>query len=69
MTNYDEITTQASAHRTSLLKNAEQQRLVHSLATAQPHPIMAWVGRQLIHWGKQLQGETILPALPLVQQQ
>ena len=65
MANYDEIVTQVNEHRNFLLENAEQQRLVQSLATprapSQPHPMKAWVGRQLVAWGQQLQGEESLP--------
>ena len=68
MANYDEIITQASDHRTFLLENAEQQRLAHSLPAPQPHPLIAWIGRQLVRWGQQLQGEkqTLLSPVPLM---
>lgn len=56
MLNYDEIVSQASDHRSFLLANAEQQRLTQVLAAAQPHPILARLGQQLIEWGLQLQG-------------
>ncbi len=61
MANYDEIITQANEHRTFLLENAEQQRLAQSLPAAQPHPLKAWLGRQFVVWGQQLQGEKPLP--------
>lgn len=64
MLNYDEIVTQTNDHRALLLANAEQQRLAQTLAPRQPHPVMAWIGRRLIRWGEQLQGETALSALP-----
>lgn len=65
MLNYDEIVTCAAAHRDLLLTNAAQARLPQSLTTSQPHPVSAWLGRQLIRWGEQLQGETLLPSLPV----
>ena len=64
MLNYDEIVTQTNDHRAFLLANAEQQRLAQTLTPRQPHPVMAWVGRRLIRWGQQLQGESTLPPLP-----
>lgn len=65
MLNYDEIVTQVSEHRNFLLANAEQQRLAQAVAPAQPHPVSAWFGRQLIEWGRQLQGAKPLPTLPI----
>jgi len=65
MLNYDEIVTCREAHRDLLLTNAAQQRLGQALATSQPHPVTAWIGRQLIRWGQQLQGEKPLPPLPV----
>lgn len=65
MLNYDEIVTRSEAHRDWLLTNAAQQRLAQSLAASQPHPISAWIGRQLIWWGEQLQGAKPLSALPV----
>ncbi len=66
MLNYDEIVTQAHDHRTLLLANAEQQRLAQTVAPTQPHPIVVWIGCQLIEWGQQLQGEKPLPAPPMM---
>ncbi|MFN8491629.1 MAG: hypothetical protein U0350_28785 [Caldilineaceae bacterium] len=63
MANYDEIITQASEHRALLLENAEQQRLVQSLTAPPPHPLLAWLGRQLVGWGQQLQGDKQQPSL------
>jgi hypothetical protein len=57
MLNYDEIVTRTEAHRDLLLTNAEQQRLVQSLTTSQPHPVSAWIGQLLIVWGQHLQGQ------------
>lgn len=68
MLNYDEIVTRGAAHHDLLLTNAEQQRLGQSLAASQPHPVSAWIGRQLIRWGQQLQGVKPLPTMPLLQQ-
>lgn len=69
MLNYDEIVTQSDYHRDLLLANAAQQRLAPPAATAQPHPVLAWIGRRLIRWGQQLQGEPTLPPLPHLQRQ
>lgn len=57
MVNYDEVIMQADEHRTFLLENVEQQRLIQSFANSQPHPVKAWLGRQLVVWGQRLQGE------------
>lgn len=65
MLNYDEIVTRSEAHRDLLLTKAAQQRLGQALATSQPHPVSAWIGRQLIRWGQQLQGAKPLPTLPI----
>jgi hypothetical protein len=63
MLNYDEIVTQANEYRSLRLTAAEQQRLEQSLAPTQPHPILLWVGQQLIALGQQLQGERQMAAL------
>ena len=62
MLNYEEIVTCTAAHRAELLTNAEQQHLVDRVAAFHPHPVNAWLGRQLIRWGRQLQGGP--PPLP-----
>lgn len=63
MLNYDEIVTRTNDHRAFLLANAEQQRLAQTLTPCQAHPVIAWIGRRLIRWGEQLQGETTQPPL------
>lgn len=49
------------------LADAEQQRLERSLAPYQPHPLIAWLGQQLVVLGEQLQGKRrahgFIPAL------
>ncbi len=65
MLNYDEIVTRSAAHRDWLLTSAAQQRLAQFRPSPQPHTISAWTGRQLRRWGQQLQGETLLPPLPV----
>lgn len=57
MLNYDEIVTRADGHRNFLLANAEQERLIQSLGSDQPHPLIVWIGQRLIALGQQLQGE------------
>ncbi len=63
MANYDEIITQANDHRTFLLENAEQQRLVQSIMTQSrlsPRPANALHGlvdlvnllRRSVRWGR-----------------
>ncbi|MEZ4869259.1 MAG: hypothetical protein R3C14_48500 [Caldilineaceae bacterium] len=61
MLNYDEIVTRTNDHRAFLLANAAQQRLAQSLTLDQPHPIIAWIGQRLIHWGEQLQSVKAQP--------
>ena len=39
------------------LADAEQQRLERSLTPHRPHPLIAWIGQQLVVLGEQLQGE------------
>lgn len=56
MLNYEEIVTRAAAHRADLLANAQQQHWMHRVSASQPHPVNTWLGRQLIRWGRQLQG-------------
>lgn len=65
MLNYDELVTQAHDHRTWLLTNAQQQRFAQAVAPAQPHPLITWIGQQLIEWGQQLQGEPQQAMLPV----
>lgn len=55
MLNYDEIVTHATEHRNLLLTNAAQHQLAQALTVSQPHPLLEWIGRQLIRWGQQLQ--------------
>lgn len=70
MLNYDEIVAKADEHRTLLLNNAEEQRLIQSLGSEQAHPLLAWIGQRLISLGQQLQGERqetglVTPPLPV----
>lgn len=65
MLNYETIVTQAHEYRTLRLAQAEQRRLAQALTPAQPHPVIAWIGRQLIRWGQLLQDAKRLPALPV----
>jgi hypothetical protein len=50
------------------LAEAEQRRLEQSLAPSQPHPLIAWIGQQLVVLGWQLQGkrgtQLFIPSLP-----
>ncbi len=50
------------------LADAEQQRLERSLTRHRPHPLIAWIGQQLVVLGEQLQGERrtqeLIPARP-----
>ena len=39
------------------LADAEQQRLERSLAQHRPHPLIVWIGQQLVVLGRHLQGE------------
>jgi hypothetical protein len=46
----------------------EQRQLEQSLAPRQPHPLLAWIGQQLIALGCQLQGERRSQGAPHVQE-
>ena len=39
------------------LADAEQQRFERALAPNQPHPLIVWIGQQLVVLGEHLQGE------------
>lgn len=62
MPNYHEIATRVNDHRSLLLAEAEQRRLILALGPTQPHPIFTWIGQQWIGWGRQLRGEKRMPA-------
>lgn len=57
MLNYDDLVTQATERQSAFRTAAAQRRLMQSLALTQPHPTLAWVGQQLIEWGRQLLAE------------
>ncbi len=46
----------------------EQRQLEQSLAPRQPHPLLAWIGQQLVILGRQLQGESQPQGTPHVQE-
>lgn len=46
----------------------EQRQLEQSLAPRQPHPLLAWIGQQLVILGRHLQGDSRLPGKPRVQE-
>jgi hypothetical protein len=54
MWNYYQITTEAAEQQRLFLALAEQRRLAQ-IAPAQPHPLIVWIGQQLIRWGQRLQ--------------
>lgn len=54
MWNYHQITTEAEERQRLFLDLAEQRRLAQSIP-AQPHPLLVWIGQQLIGWGHRLQ--------------
>lgn len=49
------------------LADAEQQRFERALAPNQPHPLIVWIGQQLVVLGEHLQGKRraqgFIPAL------
>ncbi len=63
--NYDDLVIQANEGQSFFQTAAAQRRLAQSLAPTQPHPILLWVGQQLIALGQQLQGERQTAALPV----
>jgi len=69
MLNHLQTETLAYDRQQSFLAEAQERRLAKLLAQShshsQSHPLLAWVGQQLIGWGKQLLGETATPTFPL----
>ena len=64
MMNYNEIATRANEYQQMRLAVAEQRRL-EKVFPPRPHPLLAWVGQQLIGWGKQLQATKPTPVWPI----
>ncbi len=65
---YQQMEELTYARQADYLAEAELERLERSLAPHQPHPLLAWLGQQLVVLGRQLQGEErtqeLLPARP-----
>lgn len=64
MMNYYQISTEANERQQLFLAEAEQQRIAQ-LLPAQPHPLIVWLGQQLVDWGQQLQTKKRTAVLPI----
>ena len=62
MMNYQQMETMAFEQHKMRLAEAEQRRFA-KLVPSRPHPLLAWVGQQLIGWGQRLQHAEARPVL------
>jgi hypothetical protein len=62
--NYLQTETLTYDRQATFLAEAEQRRLVNTVATTQVYPCLAWVGQQLIVLGQQLLRAKETPVVP-----
>jgi hypothetical protein len=64
MLQYQQMETLTYDRQATFLAEADQRRLAKTVATAQVHPCLAWVGQQLIVLGQQLLRAKETPVVP-----
>jgi hypothetical protein len=62
--NYLQTETLTYDRQATFLAEAEQRRLVNTVATTQVYPWLAWVGQQLIGLGQELLRAKETPVVP-----